>query len=168
MYKKGSRSRYRHHDTTIGSLRAEIHRRAACSLISNHDAAVLPHPCTSVGLSARTRDPSDFHDRAHSLKTPATPSPTWPSGARCLMCTLTRPILNIHQVHDPVVAPGQSGTLPPIPTHLAPGILIHPQRLAKWFTTLSPKDKAKIIKDVSQLVLARRTRMCNFLEYKGR
>jgi AP-1 complex subunit sigma 1/2 len=42
------------------------------------------------------------------------------------------------------------------------------QRLAKWFTTLSPKDKAKIIKDVSQLVLARRTRMCNFLEYKGR
>ncbi|EKD21381.1 AP-2 complex subunit sigma [Drepanopeziza brunnea f. sp. 'multigermtubi' MB_m1] len=39
-------------------------------------------------------------------------------------------------------------------------------RLAKWFTTLSPKDKGKIIKDVSQLVLARRTRMCNFLEYK--
>ncbi|GKT52570.1 AP-1 complex subunit sigma-1 [Colletotrichum spaethianum] len=40
-------------------------------------------------------------------------------------------------------------------------------RLAKWFTTLSPKEKAKIVKDVSQLVLARRTRMCNFLEYKG-
>ncbi|KAL9634545.1 MAG: hypothetical protein Q9164_004027 [Protoblastenia rupestris] len=40
-------------------------------------------------------------------------------------------------------------------------------RLAKWFTTLSPKEKAKIIKDVSQLVLSRRTRMCNFLEYKG-
>ncbi|KAK2730551.1 clathrin adaptor complex small chain, partial [Colletotrichum kahawae] len=40
------------------------------------------------------------------------------------------------------------------------------QRLAKWFTTLSPKEKAKIVKDVSQLVLARRTRMCNFLEYK--
>ncbi|OIW28838.1 hypothetical protein CONLIGDRAFT_393388 [Coniochaeta ligniaria NRRL 30616] len=39
-------------------------------------------------------------------------------------------------------------------------------RLAKWFTTLSPKEKAKIVKDVSQLVLARRTRMCNFLEYK--
>lgn len=32
---------------------------------------------------------------------------------------------------------------------------------------MSPKDKAKIVKDVSQLVLARRTRMCNFLEYKG-
>ncbi|KAJ5924318.1 AP complex mu/sigma subunit [Penicillium verhagenii] len=41
-----------------------------------------------------------------------------------------------------------------------------PQRLAKWFTTLSPKEKAKIIKDVTQLVLSRRTRMCNFLEYK--
>ncbi|TVY62756.1 AP-1 complex subunit sigma-1 [Lachnellula suecica] len=40
-------------------------------------------------------------------------------------------------------------------------------RLAKWFTTLSPREKAKIIKDVSQLVLARRTRMCNFLEYKA-
>lgn len=27
--------------------------------------------------------------------------------------------------------------------------------------------KGKIVKDVTQLVLARRTRMCNFLEYKG-
>ena len=40
-------------------------------------------------------------------------------------------------------------------------------RLAKWFSTMAPKVKAKIIKDVTQLVLARRTRMCNFLEYKG-
>ncbi|KAJ3541921.1 hypothetical protein NMY22_g3703 [Coprinellus aureogranulatus] len=39
-------------------------------------------------------------------------------------------------------------------------------RLAKWFTTMAPKAKAKIVKDVTQLVLARRTRMCNFLEYK--
>ncbi|KAJ3901213.1 AP complex, mu/sigma subunit [Lentinula edodes] len=39
-------------------------------------------------------------------------------------------------------------------------------RLAKWFSTLPPKTKAKIVKDVTQLVLARRTRMCNFLEYK--
>jgi len=39
-------------------------------------------------------------------------------------------------------------------------------RLAKWFSTMAPKTKAKIIKDVTQLVLARRTRMCNFLEYK--
>ena len=46
-------------------------------------------------------------------------------------------------------------------------LLTASQRLAKWFTTLSPKEKSKIVKDVSQLVLARRTRMCNFLEYKG-
>ncbi|KAJ8082066.1 hypothetical protein PM082_007912 [Marasmius tenuissimus] len=39
-------------------------------------------------------------------------------------------------------------------------------RLSKWFTTMHPKTKAKIVKDVTQLVLARRTRMCNFLEYK--
>ncbi|KAI0723274.1 Adaptor protein complex sigma subunit [Earliella scabrosa] len=39
-------------------------------------------------------------------------------------------------------------------------------RLAKWFQTMSQKAKAKIVKDVTQLVLARRTRMCNFLEYK--
>ena len=40
-------------------------------------------------------------------------------------------------------------------------------RLQKWFTTMSQKAKAKIVKDVTQLVLARRTKMCNFLEYKG-
>ena len=40
-------------------------------------------------------------------------------------------------------------------------------RLSKWFITLSPKEKTKIIKDVTQLVLSRRTKMCNFLEYKG-
>ena len=32
---------------------------------------------------------------------------------------------------------------------------------------MPPKQKAKIVKDVTQLVLARRTRMCNVLEYKG-
>jgi len=40
-------------------------------------------------------------------------------------------------------------------------------RLAKWFTTLSQKEKNKIVKDVTQLVLSRRAKMCNFLEYKG-
>ncbi|CED83976.1 adaptor protein complex sigma subunit [Phaffia rhodozyma] len=40
-------------------------------------------------------------------------------------------------------------------------------RLAKWYQTLPTKSKNKIVKDVTQLVLARRTRMCNFLEYKG-
>ncbi|PIL37120.1 hypothetical protein GSI_00812 [Ganoderma sinense ZZ0214-1] len=39
-------------------------------------------------------------------------------------------------------------------------------RLSKWYQTMSQKAKAKIVKDVTQLVLSRRTRMCNFLEYK--
>ncbi|ORX88363.1 AP-1 complex subunit-like protein [Basidiobolus meristosporus CBS 931.73] len=39
-------------------------------------------------------------------------------------------------------------------------------RLTKWFVTLSQKEKAKIVKDVSQMVLARKAKMCNFLEYK--
>ncbi|BGP26714.1 AP-1 adaptor complex sigma subunit Aps1 [Rhodotorula toruloides] len=39
-------------------------------------------------------------------------------------------------------------------------------RLAKWYTTMPPRNKAKVVKDVTQLVLSRRTRMCNFLEYK--
>ncbi|KAF8078397.1 Adaptor protein complex sigma subunit, partial [Lyophyllum atratum] len=41
-------------------------------------------------------------------------------------------------------------------------------RLAKWFTTMPPKAKTKIIQDVTRLVLARRPRMCNVIEYKGR
>ncbi|KAH7105539.1 Adaptor protein complex sigma subunit [Auriculariales sp. MPI-PUGE-AT-0066] len=39
-------------------------------------------------------------------------------------------------------------------------------RLAKWFTTLPPKAKAKIVKEVTQQVLGRRSKMCNFLEYR--
>jgi hypothetical protein len=39
-------------------------------------------------------------------------------------------------------------------------------RLAKWFQTLGSKEKAKIVKEVTTLVLGRRTKMCNFLEYK--
>ncbi|KAH9851667.1 AP complex, mu/sigma subunit, partial [Lenzites betulinus] len=40
-------------------------------------------------------------------------------------------------------------------------------RLAKWYQTTLQKAKVKIVKDVTQLVLARRTRMCNFLKYKN-
>ncbi|KAJ7293335.1 AP complex, mu/sigma subunit [Mycena rebaudengoi] len=39
-------------------------------------------------------------------------------------------------------------------------------RLAKWFHTIPPKAKARIIQDLTQQVLARRPRMCNVLEYK--
>jgi len=41
-------------------------------------------------------------------------------------------------------------------------------RLAKWFVTLPSKTKTKIAQEVTQLTLARKPRMCNFLEYKGR
>ncbi|KAJ7225760.1 AP complex, mu/sigma subunit, partial [Mycena pura] len=39
-------------------------------------------------------------------------------------------------------------------------------RLAKWFNTTNTKAKARIVQDLTQLVLARRPRMCNVLEYK--
>jgi hypothetical protein len=32
---------------------------------------------------------------------------------------------------------------------------------------MSPQAKAKIVKDVTQLVLARKNKMCNVIEYKG-
>ncbi|KAI7874443.1 Adaptor protein complex sigma subunit [Lichtheimia hyalospora FSU 10163] len=39
-------------------------------------------------------------------------------------------------------------------------------RLTKWFVTIPAKEKTKIVKDATQLVLARRVKMCNFIEYK--
>jgi len=39
-------------------------------------------------------------------------------------------------------------------------------RLSKWFLTITPKERAKVVKEVTQLVLARRPRMCNFIDYK--
>lgn len=43
-------------------------------------------------------------------------------------------------------SPPLTSTLPLVPSS---------QRLSKWFTTPSPKDKAKVVKDVTQLVLSR-------------
>ncbi|KTW29403.1 hypothetical protein T552_01355 [Pneumocystis carinii B80] len=39
-------------------------------------------------------------------------------------------------------------------------------RLVKWFITLNSKEKSRILKEVSQAVLQRRSKACNFLEYK--
>ncbi|KAI3635440.1 hypothetical protein MIR68_006078 [Amoeboaphelidium protococcarum] len=39
-------------------------------------------------------------------------------------------------------------------------------RLTKWFAVLPNKEKARIVKEVSTAVLARRSKMCNVLEYK--
>ncbi|TFK30649.1 Adaptor protein complex sigma subunit [Coprinopsis marcescibilis] len=40
-------------------------------------------------------------------------------------------------------------------------------RLSKWYATIPNQTRTKIVREVSQLVLGRRPRMCNFLEYKG-
>ncbi|PSC74498.1 AP-1 complex subunit sigma-1 [Micractinium conductrix] len=39
-------------------------------------------------------------------------------------------------------------------------------RLAKWYTTLSQKERGKITKEVTSLVLARPAKLCNFIEWK--
>ena len=39
-------------------------------------------------------------------------------------------------------------------------------RLSKWFITLSQKDKSKIIRELTAIILSRRAKMCNILEYK--
>ncbi|KAK9785011.1 hypothetical protein WJX73_004430 [Symbiochloris irregularis] len=39
-------------------------------------------------------------------------------------------------------------------------------RLAKWYSTYAQKDRAKIIRDVSPLVLGRPLKLCNFLDYQ--
>ena len=41
-------------------------------------------------------------------------------------------------------------------------------RLSKWYGVQSPKDKARITREVAALVLARAPKMCNFLEWKER
>ncbi|CAK7893306.1 AP-1 complex subunit sigma-1 [[Candida] anglica] len=39
-------------------------------------------------------------------------------------------------------------------------------RLTKWYQTISQKEKAKIMRELTTLILARRAKMCNVLEYK--
>jgi len=38
--------------------------------------------------------------------------------------------------------------------------------LAKWYSPYTLKERQKIIKEVTNLVLARKPRSCNFIEYK--
>lgn len=40
-------------------------------------------------------------------------------------------------------------------------------RLSKWFATTTAKERSRILKDVSPLVLSRKVRLCNVIEYKG-
>jgi hypothetical protein len=40
-------------------------------------------------------------------------------------------------------------------------------RLAKWYSTYSQKERARVIKETTPLVLARPLKLCNFLDWKG-
>ncbi|EGW34207.1 uncharacterized protein SPAPADRAFT_59640 [Spathaspora passalidarum NRRL Y-27907] len=39
-------------------------------------------------------------------------------------------------------------------------------RLAKWYQTISQKEKSKISRELGTLVLSRRAKMCNVVEYR--
>jgi AP-1 complex subunit sigma 1/2 len=39
-------------------------------------------------------------------------------------------------------------------------------RLTKWYQTISQKEKAKVMRELTTLILGRRAKMCNVLEYK--
>jgi len=39
-------------------------------------------------------------------------------------------------------------------------------RLTKWYSSISPKEKQRIIREVGSLVLNRSPKLCNFLEWK--
>ncbi|XP_047130554.1 AP-1 complex subunit sigma-2 isoform X1 [Hydra vulgaris] len=39
-------------------------------------------------------------------------------------------------------------------------------RLQKWYFAIPSKDKKKIIRDLTTLILSRKPKMCSFLEYK--
>ena len=39
-------------------------------------------------------------------------------------------------------------------------------RLAKWYTTTTQKERARVIKDVTPMVLSRPAKACNFIDWK--
>merc|ERR1711998_469847 len=39
-------------------------------------------------------------------------------------------------------------------------------RLAKWYTPKSSKERSKLIRELSNIVLSRQQKLCNFIEYK--
>ncbi|KAJ4819279.1 AP-1 complex subunit sigma-1 [Rhynchospora pubera] len=49
-------------------------------------------------------------------------------------------------------------------------ILINRQgkvRLTKWYSTYSQKERSKILKELSGMVLSRGPKLCNFIDWKG-
>ncbi len=49
---------------------------------------------------------------------------------------------------------------------LAHGLLQGKVRLAKWYTTMSQKDRAKIVREITPMVITRPLKLCNFLDWK--
>jgi AP-1 complex subunit sigma 1/2 len=41
-------------------------------------------------------------------------------------------------------------------------------RLTKWYSPCSAKERARTVREVSSIVLARQAKQCNFVEFKGR
>jgi hypothetical protein len=41
-------------------------------------------------------------------------------------------------------------------------------RLAKWYSTYSQKDRARLCKEITPMVLSRPLKLCNFLDWKVR
>lgn len=40
-------------------------------------------------------------------------------------------------------------------------------RLAKWYSTYSQRDRARVLREVSPAVLSRPARLCNFVDWRG-
>ena len=40
-------------------------------------------------------------------------------------------------------------------------------RLAKWYKPFKSKEKTRMLREMNNLILSRRTAMCNVLEWKG-
>eukprot|EP00300_Choanocystis_sp_HF-7_P027169 c32242_g1_i1.p1 GENE.c32242_g1_i1~~c32242_g1_i1.p1 ORF type:complete len:168 (+),score=40.99 c32242_g1_i1:37-504(+) len=40
-------------------------------------------------------------------------------------------------------------------------------RLSKWYSTFDSKEKGKMVREVSNMVLSRPQKLCNFLEWRG-
>lgn len=39
-------------------------------------------------------------------------------------------------------------------------------RLQKWYTTMSQKEKKRVVREMTALILARKSKLCNFVEWK--
>ena len=39
-------------------------------------------------------------------------------------------------------------------------------RLAKWYAPKTSKERSKLVREVSNMVLSRQQKLCNFIEYK--